>query len=550
MSRSLPLGRCLAVILLSSVAVGVVLLDASQAQPVTGKRYALLVGVRTYDHKKLEDLKYTENDIEELALELKGFTEVVVLTSTRGEKKAEAAPTAANIRAQLGRLLRRVTKHDTVVVGLAGHGLQLKVKDRKVEEGFFCPLDARPREDVTLAQQSETMIGFTELFKALDESGVGVKLLLIDACRNDPEAGRSVNADAMPRAPKGMAALFSCRSGERAFETAKLGKGHGVFFHFVLEGLRGKAKNARGEVTWGTLSEYVVEKVSDEVPVLIGDGAKQTPEEIRKLEGKPPVLVGPESKEIAAGPKAITNSIGMKLMRIPAGTFTMGSSREEEDHEEDEGPTHEVEITKPFYMGAFEVTQRQYRAVMGTNPSHFSRTGRGRDAVKDLDTDDLPVESVSWADASTFCKKLSALSAERKAGRTYRLPTEAEWEYACRAGTQTPFHVGRTLTSGEAVIYGTRPKKVGSYKPNVWGLYDMHGNVWEWCADWYDEDYYPSSPRKDPQGPEDGELLVIRGGSYNNSGAWCRSAGRGRWDEDARLTNLGFRVVCTPGASR
>jgi hypothetical protein len=302
MSHPCGVSRFLAVGLVASL-VGLLLMGPGLAQTDKGRKYALLVGVRKYDHKKLEDLKYTENDVEELADALKGFSEVVVLTSTRGEKKAEAAPTIANIRSELRRLLKRVTKHDTVVVGLAGHGLQLKVKVKgmEAEEGFFCPSDARPLTEATLAEQSETMLGFTELFRTLDDSGVGVKLLLVDACRNDPKAGRSINADAMPRAPKGMAALFSCRTGERAFETEKLGKGHGIFFHHVIQGLKGEAKNKRGEVTWSSLADYVVEKVSDEVPVLIGGGAKQTPEEIKKLEGKPPVLIASLGRRAGTG---------------------------------------------------------------------------------------------------------------------------------------------------------------------------------------------------------------------------------------------------------
>jgi formylglycine-generating enzyme required for sulfatase activity len=556
MSRSVPLGRCLGVALLSSLAT-LVLLDALGAEAVPGKKYALLVGVRAYDNRKLEDLKYTENDVEELARELKGFTEVVVLTTTRGKKNAEAAPTAANIRAQLGRLLKRVTKHDTIVVGLAGHGLQMKVKvkDREIEEGFFCPSDARPREDVTLAQQSETMIGFTELFKGLDESGVGVKLLLVDACRNDPKAGRSVNADAMPRAPKGTAALFSCRSGERAFETDKLGKGHGVFFHYVLKGLRGEATNKRREVTWGTLAEYVVEKVSDEVPVLIGAGAKQTPEEIRKLEGKPPVLV--VLSKTSPGKdwgQTIENSIGMRLVRIKSGRFTMGSPKAE-NGPDDERPQHEVTITKAFYLGVYLVTQTEYEQVTGSNPSWFSSGGRGKDKVSGRSTSKFPVEQVSWEDAVKFCNNLSELEKEKVAGREYRLPTEAEWEYACRAGTKTRYHSGDDEDDlKDAGWYDDnsdqRTHEVGEKKANAWGLYDMHGNVWQWCADWYGKHYYKGGNKTNPQGPESAISRVLRGGSWNLDARNCRAALRNYERPDLRFYYIGFRVVCVPSGSR
>jgi formylglycine-generating enzyme required for sulfatase activity len=607
MSRLVPLGRSLAVVVLSSLVAGLVLLAPGLAQTGKGKKYALLVGVRTYDHSDLGELKYTENDVVELAASLKGFTEVVVLTSTRGVRSAAAAPTAANIRAQLARLLKRVTRHDTMLVALAGHGLQIKVKvkEKEVEEGFFCPSDARPRSGATLDRQSESMIGFSELFRELEESGAGTKLLLVDACRNDPKAGRSVNADAMPRAPRGMAALFSCRTGERAFETPKLGKGHGVFFHHVIQGLKGKARNERGEVTWSRLADYVTESVGEDVPKLIGGGAKQTPEQKLNITGRSPVLIGSgkeavaqrdvDKEESALAPlvkkdtpgkekfvkeekKEIRNSIGMRLVRIPAGKFTMGSSKEEQDEAltelakvnrigkvsgsilnwyRFEGPQHEVEITKAFYLGACEVTQAQYREVMGSNPSYFCAEGRGRNQVKGIDTSNFPVERVSWGDAVEFCKTLSGLPAERRAGSVYRLPTEAEWEYACRGGdsSSTPFHFGNSLSFTQANFDGNHPSggavagpavnrtcEVRSYKPNKFGLYDMHGNVWEWCADWYAADFGKSPPR-DPRGPKSGVARVIRGGGWNHPGLDCRSARRDNGGPNRRNHDLGFRVV-------
>src|SRR5262249_13994061 len=157
-----------------------------------------------------------------------------------------------------------------------------------------------------------------------------------------------------------------------------------------------------------------------------------------------------------------------------------------------------------------------YREVMGSNPSWFSAGGGGRKAVEGMETADFPVENVTWKEAVAFCTKLSARAEERKAGRVYRLPTEAEWEYACRAGTKTPFSFGRSLSSRQANFDGTkpygaargkslgRPAPVGSYRPNAWGLFDMHGNVFQWCADWYAKDYYENSPRRDPKGPAGG----------------------------------------------
>jgi uncharacterized protein (TIGR02996 family) len=257
----------------------------------------------------------------------------------------------------------------------------------------------------------------------------------------------------------------------------------------------------------------------------------------------------------------LTNSIGMRFVLIPPGSFLMGSPPSEQDRSDDEGPQHGVELTRPFYLGVFPVTQKQYLQVKGNNPSWFSAKGDGKNTVRGLDTDDFPVEQVSWKDAQTFLKKLSRLPAEVKAGRKYRLPTEAEWEYACRGpvSSSSPFHCGASLCSTQANFDGNYPYggaakgpylartcKVGSYKPNTFGLYDMHGNVWEWCEDWYDDSYYAISPGKDPLGPSEGSVRVGRGGSWIRGGAFCRAALR-VWDPPSlRLGNLGFRLALVP----
>jgi formylglycine-generating enzyme required for sulfatase activity len=259
----------------------------------------------------------------------------------------------------------------------------------------------------------------------------------------------------------------------------------------------------------------------------------------------------------------IVNSIGMKFVLIPAGTFLMGSPNEEEHHDNDEVPLHEVEITQPFYLGVYQVTQAQWRAVMGTDPSWFSATGGGKGAVSGMDTDDFPVEMVSWEDAAAVLDKLSARPEEKKNERKYRLATEAEWEYTCRGGasSSTLFHYGTSLSSTQANFDGNypygdadkgpylkRPCAVASYQPNGFGLYDMHGNVWEWCADWYDKDYYKASPRRDPPGPSGGASRVLRGGSWISLGWDCRSADRYHDSPEARHRRIGFRVAAVlPG---
>jgi formylglycine-generating enzyme required for sulfatase activity len=236
-----------------------------------------------------------------------------------------------------------------------------------------------------------------------------------------------------------------------------------------------------------------------------------------------------------APPAELTNSIGMQLKLIPAGEFLMGSPAGEEGSSGDEGPQHRVQITKPFYLGVHEVTQAQYESVMGKNPSLFKGS-------------DLPVEQVSWDEAKEFCQKLSA-----RENRTYRLPTEAEWEYACRANTTTAYNFGNETSQlgGSAWFDGNSDRKthsVGAKRPNAWGLYDMHGNVWEWCEDWYDGGYYAKSPSEDPTGPATGSYRVYRGGCWGGSASRCRSARRYGVVPGFRFNFLGFRVAAVPSS--
>jgi formylglycine-generating enzyme required for sulfatase activity len=195
---------------------------------------------------------------------------------------------------------------------------------------------------------------------------------------------------------------------------------------------------------------------------------------------------------------------------------------------------------------------------MGNNPSDFSKKGNGKDKVKGEDTRRFPVERVSWQEATVFCKKLTERAGEKKLLLKYRLPTEAEWEYACRGGASShqPFHFGKSLSSKQANFDGRSPYggankgpdlgrtcKVGSYKANGFGLKDMHGNVFEWCSDRYDQGYYGKSPAKDPQGASEGSSRVIRGGAWENEASRCRSAFRTGRVPDYRDSRVGFRVA-------
>ena len=243
----------------------------------------------------------------------------------------------------------------------------------------------------------------------------------------------------------------------------------------------------------------------------------------------------------------------MKMVRISSGSFLMGSPLSESTRSDDERQ-HQVTLTRDFLLASTEVTQAQWRGVMGGNPSHF--TG-----------DDLPVERVSWFDAVEFCNKLSDRDDLTRAYRVkgkrvtwdrsaigYRLPTESEWEYACRAGSTTPFHFGGNITPDQVNYDGDDPLSggregqdrrrtvsAGSLPANTWGLHEMHGNVYEWCWDWYGD--FPSGSVTDPIGLSSGDHRVKRGGAWSVNAQYCRSANRNINDPDKRYNALGLRLA-------
>ena len=274
-----------------------------------------------------------------------------------------------------------------------------------------------------------------------------------------------------------------------------------------------------------------------------------------------------------------SKSTGLRLVIIEAGEFTMGSPEAEADRRDDERQ-HTVRIKQTFLIGTREVTQAQYQQVIGRNPSWFSHHGEGKDKIGDKPTGRFPVESVTWFDALEFCNRLSKLDGlapyyrleaiERHEGKItgadvkvlggtgYRLPTEAEWEFASRAGSGGPYHAveGKATMRGNfqyrrAVLYGASTKigglgrtvEVGSYAPNLSGLHDTHGNVAEWCWDWYGKDYYSDSPEVDPRGPQTGNHRVVRGGSWLVKQSSCRCATRFWQVPSEGKYYVGFRVA-------
>ncbi len=562
---------------------------ALQAQS-PGHRYAVIVGIEDYEHENLRTppLQYSVDDAEALhkVLTAAGY-DPVLLTDTTGAKDEKLIPNKANIEARITAVLNKCQREDTVILAFAGHGMQFE----RQPDAYFCPKDARP-----FKANTDSLVSMTTIYQQLESSFAGVRIVLVDACRNDPDPARGrdgLNADNAPRPPRGVGALFSCSAGERSFEHEDLK--HGVFFSCVLDGLGGKAADRNNQVTFDDLSKYVRIEVPKRMSSL-KIGRDQSPNMKADLIGVPLLLeiestLPSESMDsrlnrpaIAAPPVApfdtnamaivrnawaksegveaeFTNSVGMKFALIPPGRFKMGSPESElgykGEHEEDE-LQHEIEITRPFFMGIHEVTQEQYEQVMGSNPSYFSESGGGKEQVTGMDTSSFPVEQVSWDDAQEFIRRLNAKAGEKQSGRRYRLATEAEWEYACRGGSTGPFSFGSSLNGDRANCNGTspygserkgkylqRPCDVGKYSANGFGLYDMHGNVWEWCEDLYSADYYQTSPSQDPRNSSSsGADRVERGGSWFNHASYCRSANRNNIFPSMRSEFNGFRVLC------
>jgi formylglycine-generating enzyme required for sulfatase activity len=545
-------------------------------------RWALLIGVEKY--AELERLRFCGADIRALreALIAAGFPDRQVFLLHDQAADPQYRPYKSCIERQLEVVLKLAEPNDIVVVAFSGHGVHLDGKS------YICPVDSRLREP-------QSLIPLNTLYQQLEQSAAALKLLLVDACRDDPRRGAdrssSVSLDArqfattVEKPPRGIYYLASCAPGETSKEEPELG--HGVFMHYVLQGLRGEADlDKSGRVSLLELCKYATTETKLHVARKYSDSQRPS----YRVDATDDF----DLTQASVLPKEVSNSIGMKLVLIPAGEFLMGSSKEEVDglvrrHRSDppdwytaELPQHRVRITKRFYLGMHEVTMGQFQQFVGatafrTDAERDGEGGWGFDAKKGnvqrstynwrnagfAQTEDHPVMNVSWNDAVAFCDWIG-----KKEGKVYRLPTEAEWEYACRAGTTTRYYSGNdpenlatvgnvadgTLTkalkfSGEAIKARdgyTFTAPVGRFQANAFGLFDMHGNVAEWCQDGYDHSYYADSPVDDPQGPSEASDRVFRGGSWDVDARSCRSALRGGNTPAVRLGNLGFRVALSP----
>ena len=529
------------------------------------KRYALLVAVTRYEDDKLNTppLKYPEDDATELSKRLTdGGYKVETLRGAQATQEA--------IRDKLSQLGNRGNADGALILGFFGHGVEFA----GTEEAMFCPYgttmryakdkagnplfekrkDSQPASKM-MEPDPKSLVGMSEMLDALRLCKAGNKLLLADCCRKSPNAarGRAFGTSIkLSDLPSKTAAIFACSEGEEAQEDDSWQ--HGAMtkcFLDLLPELSGDSNDINA------ITGRLARNVSNIVRESTGGKKTQT---LHPIVNGIVELKLSEPEEVSK--RYVSASTGMEFILVPKGTFMMGSPESEVGydgkHQTDE-VQHQVTISKPYYLGKYEVTQSEFESVMGFNPSRFNKT-------KFSNADGLPVENLTWFDAVMFCNTLSqrdgrsaaytitrivssevtkniwSASVELIPGTNgYRLPTEFEWEHACRAGTNSAFSTGATLTTDQANIESKSTMLSKSFQPNPLGLHNMQGNVWEWCQDWYDD--YPRGNVRDPIGSLKGSFRVYRGGGWSFSAVNCRSAVR-LWDSpNERFDIVGFRIV-------
>lgn len=553
--------------------------DQLRKQFDTGRKWAVLIGINKYEASPLRFCASDAKRLSETLIKDCGYSAERVLLLTDEQEDRRLHPTKANLQEHVKKTLAEIEKNDTVLVFFSGHGF---LSDG---QSFLCPIDHQS------SQARLTGWSVDELRSSLHSCAAAQKILVLDCCH----AGGVTSAfGASPQeigntftTAQGLITFAACRTNQVSRELAALRQG--AFTESFCRGLAGEA-DADGNQTVD--SDEIYRHVLAEVPAGVAEfypDAEQTPVRIigQDVVGVFAMARGsgglgdrvPGSRRLRPG-ESFENSIGMKVVVVSAGIFARGSAGER-GHGNDES-LHPVRLSTQFGVGAFEVTQSEYARVMGKNPSWYSSTGGGSSDVDGVDTSRFPVEQVSRRDAIEFCRRLSLLPAEAAASRVYRLPTEAEWEYACRATTLTPFHTGETISPRDANIRGDqpygespsgpslgRPTMVAAYAPNRFGLYDMHGNVAEWCLDHYAlyscwsspsandifelVEQHAADPRKaraeiatNPTGADQGDTYVFRGGSFHSDVTICRSAARRSREPEYQHRAVGFRVVCQP----
>jgi formylglycine-generating enzyme required for sulfatase activity len=552
--------RTIAFVLLAALFINHAPVFAQDTAPRKSEKWVVLIGVDHYANAK--PLQYAVADQQALRDEFvrSGLDQRQVTLLRDKLEDTRYLPFKSNIEQQIKAACELAERGDLVLIVFSGHGRHIG------KQSYVCPTDGR-------LDDPDTMVALEWIYDQLKTSKADLKMLIVDACRDiDPFlAGRRGGAEpdrkeemrlfvsSHERLPDGLIQLHSCSEGEKANEDPALG--HGVFTYYLLEGLRGKADvDGNGQVTLGELMSFgnretklhVRDKFGDiQRPKVFGNYTLDVQDfEVVSL-SRPKTTTPSVRMSAADAPKkplpsgetgdVITNSIGMKLKLIPVGEFLMGSATTEADRSNDE-TQHRVKITRPFYLGITEVTQGEWFAVMQTRP------WAGKEYVKEGNA--YPATYVSWNDAIEFCTKLS-----KTEGKTYRLPTEAEWEYACRGATNTAYSFGNEARSlkdyawSEANAWDIGAKyahEVGTKKVNPFDLYDMHGNVWEWCSDSHSTDSFSKSPGSEPGGVSSGLSRVLRGGSWFDSARYSRSAARLGFYPSFCSPFLGLRLALSP----
>lgn len=576
-----------------------------EKQLSNGRRLAIVIGIDAYPTMPL---KCCVKDARLLASTLRdrcGYDPEGILEMTDQQEDPNLRPTLANLRHQIRQFLSNATPKDTVLLSFSGHG---GLRSEGVEEslkhvGYVCPLDFDG------AREKDSCLPVDDVRKMLQECLAGQKLLVLDSCHSGSAGATSgftiaENVGHSFQKAQGLITFAACRRDEVSSEDREAG--HGAFTLSFVQGLEGSADFDQNRIVD---SDELYRHVLAEVPANVNalyPGRNQTPvrvigQDVVGVFALAPVLPKPKATAALARMKPgniMKNSLGMPLVLLPRSSYIKGSLKSEYKRHSDE-EMRAVIISKRLLMGVHEVTQAEYEAVMESNPSYHSRDGDGAEKVGDLKTGRFPVEQVSWMDAVEFCQRLSSHPDEASANRVYRLPTESEWEFACRAGSMAAFSTGQVIDGTQASIRSDQPywyarrsewlgrtKTVASYSPNLFGLCDMHGNVAEWCIDDYNEKpsglhlvsinasedlgdsvailermhellNAPITPQftvqqkfsmwekaTDPVSSSGGNRKVIRGGSYLSDVAQCRSAARKFQPQDYAHKALGFRVVC------
>jgi len=513
------------------------------------QKYALVIGNGNYTGiSKLTNPVNDANDVS-AALQGLGFTVDKVLDGNLDQMESA-----------ISRLKNRLSieKNSYGFFFYAGHGVQSNGSN------YLLPVNANIPSENALKERA---VSLQYMMSELNDAGNDLNIIVLDACRDNPFGwARSGNRGlALVSAPVGSIVMYATS----ANSTAADGDGrNGLFTSELLKNLKTPGLNVQElfNKTGQDVLKVSGGKQHPEISLRFFDnaylGAKPVVVQLPKPEPAPEYIVPAEER-----PPEYIVTVPKNMVRIQGGTFTMGSSANEPERRNDE-TQHQVTVSS-FYIGKYQVTQKEYQELMGKNPSLFKG-------------DNLPVERVSWYDAVEYCNALSLkeglmpaytidkdrsdannknendtlrwLVTLNKNANGYRLPTEAEWEYACRAGTTTPFNTGNNITTGNANYNGNNPynnnskgeyrqktTNVGSFSPNPFGLYDMHGNVCEWCWDWYGS--YASGEQKDPTGAISDFYRVVRGGSWDDSGQDLRSAFRNGLTPLGSRDDFGFRLV-------